>query len=362
MDALLQLLDDPSVEVQTGAIRAVASLRLDTFVPILIQKLGQRATAGAAADALLQYGPVIESALAETLRRSANVHVPGALRAAVVRLLQHLGTPQSASILLAHLDEPDEAIRAEVYRALARLVGREPFPFNTEAIRAALAVEIRAAYGWHALRDDLGSAFALSPLSRSDPTIAPGSLLWDAVEVRLKHTLDRIFFLLRILYPGEIAASVASIRRSLEGEPGSKRAEAVELLDTLIRHEDRALLLPLIEAPVARVLEICHSQLAIPSQSPGERLAELARGADPWLRACALFQMGMLHLTELEGAVREALEADDDLVRETAILAAHSILDPSDFIAAAQAQLRRATQYTYSSAYARRLLQMEVPA
>src|SRR5205085_136714 len=103
-----------------------------------------------------------------------------------------------------------------------------------------------------------------------------------------------------------------------------RRAQAVELLDNLALRQPQAkeLLVTILEAPVAQVLDMARKRFSIERKPLPARLVELAQGVDPWLRACALWRIGTFSKAELSldlrGLIPQALQSDDPLVRETA--------------------------------------------
>ncbi len=306
---LLPLLDDPDEAVQLSAIRAAGVLRVPELAPYLVRKLGHRATAAAAVEALSQYGAGIEPLLADAL----SDRELGPAREYVPRVLQRLATDEAVRTLLAHLEEPNAAVRTAVYRALARL---RPIAWHEGEVKAI----------HRAILDELQRTYALYVLYADIEGEGGGSLLEEALTTRQAAGLDRIFLLLSILHPGP---ALASVRQALGRGVGEERARAVELLDTLIDQAVKGLLLPLIEAPREQVLDIGRKRLGLPSRPLGERLSELVRGDDDWLCCCALFRIGELHLVELSGVVGDALASEAALVRETASLAQSNLLKPA---------------------------------
>jgi hypothetical protein len=144
----------------------------------------------------------------------------------------------------------------------------------------------------------------------------------------MQYTLDRIFYLFALLYPEQ---NLRQMRQGLVQGDARLRANAIELLDTIARREVKELVLPLMEAERATILAIAHTQLHIPAGSMVERLAELALDPSNWLRACVLFQIGLLGLTELRHLVLAGLAAEDAVVRETAVCACQYLLPPTEF-------------------------------
>ncbi|MCW5850508.1 MAG: cyclic nucleotide-binding domain-containing protein [Anaerolineae bacterium] len=333
---LLPLFDDPDTAVRLAALRASGEMRLAGIAPSLMAYLGRKGTQEAAIAALARYGLAIEPLLADAVRDRRR---PVEVRAAIPRVLQRIGGPRSVELLLAGLDEADEAVRGAVYRALAQLHAAAPFAVQPARLRRALADELRAVYGWYGLHDDLASGL--------DP------LLDEAVTRRAKRGLERIFDLLSLLYPG---GAFQSVRRTLSAPEGTRQAEAVELLDNLVAPEDKSGLLPLLEESLPHLASAAHREWGVPRRSMTERLTELARGEDAWLRACALARLGALRLAELASIAREALADSDDLARESALVACHQFLDRQAWAAIA-AQHAAGLEYPLSRAYAQASLQ-----
>lgn len=304
---LTPLLDDADLEIRLGAIRAAGALNSRDLLPHLIRKLGDKSAASAAVEALARYGSGIEPELGAALDNPAlSVYVP--------RILYRLRTRPALDLLLAHLHRADETARGEVYRVLARLRAEGvELDIAEPSLRAALLGEMRGGYALIVLREDLGKE-------------GLDSLLADAIRARLDRSLDRAFHLLNLLYPN-YNQQIQRVRQALEAEPGNTRAMAVELLDNLAEQQVKDLLLPLVEAPVERVLEIARKRFNIERHSLSDRLGELAEGPDLWLRTCAVFRIGALKRSELSKPVLAALDSQDTLLRETALAASRTLFD-----------------------------------
>ncbi len=306
---LAKLLDDAHRDVQLSAIQAAGALNSPTLVPRLIAKLDSPVTALAAVRALASYRDPIEAELNAALDNPAvAVNVP--------RILYRRRTPQAIELLLARFHVPGDALREEVYRALARwrAEGVE-FPLAESAWRQAFDDEVRRGYELPVLREDLGASGRVS-------------LFDDAFRARSGASYNRIFWLLAIAYPAHFR-QIQQVRRALDTERGHTRARAVELLDNLADRQITEALLPLLEAPLEQVLDIAQRRFALRRCSLADRLAELARGADRWLSICAIFFIGSTQQVDLIEQVQSALRADDPLLRETA-LAAYRTLSASE--------------------------------
>ncbi|MCB0212816.1 MAG: HEAT repeat domain-containing protein [Anaerolineae bacterium] len=306
-EPLITLFEDKEIEVQNAAIQAAGAMRSPALVPFLVTKLLQRKTSKAAVEALVGYGEGIEAILAQELSPQQQDET---IRQRIPEILERLGTAPAAAILLQYLEEPVETVRTAVLKALAGLrEAKVSFAVNEETIDRVLNAEIGHYYWLTVLYEDLGAE-------------ERGELLDDALKVRLSHGMNRIFFLLALLYPVQ---DIQAARRSLEGEQSRMHAYAVELIDNLVKRDIRALLIPLFEASPEALVEIAAKQFGFESRSITEWLGVLAGSADTWLQVCALHRIGVLGLAELAPAVEAALTSSDALVQETALEASRRI-------------------------------------
>jgi HEAT repeat protein len=155
--------------------------------------------------------------------------------------------------------------------------------------------------------------------------------LVDALGAEVDLARERMLLLAQLIYD---RATVTRAQAGLACDAPEQRANAVELLDNVLAHADKSLLLPLVEeiAPAERLRRLVGrlgGRLSLPDQgrltSRDELVIDvLARPPHwltPWTKACALHTMGLLGtMTALEPVV-SGLSAPDPIVRETAIWA-----------------------------------------
>ena len=312
VDTTISTLVQDSSAALSSAVGAEGALPDDTLVAQLVRLLDDKATRAVAADGLVRHGADSLPALRDVLENGTRDRE---VRAQVARILRRIGGRSAAEILLGHLAESDEVIRSAVYRALGSLrVSGTDVPVEDATLHAQINAEIRGFYALCVLREDLNSG-------------GEELLLTDTLTERMSHALDRVFSLLEVRYPGH---TLERMRRALDTTEGSTRAMASELLDNLVERRLKDLLIPLIEAPVERVIEIAGTHLAISRRPAVERLRELAEGADPWLRACAIFRIGTVGIPQLASVVRTAVESDDPMVCEAALAACRRLLEPAE--------------------------------
>jgi ATP:ADP antiporter, AAA family len=97
------------------------------------------------------------------------------------------------------------------------------------------------------------------------------------------------------------------------------RASAIEFLDNLLHPNLKSLLFPILEEATTESFIRKGSQLlGYEIRSRSIYLEQLIKGRDPWLKAISIYVAGSLGVVELASSIREALEAHNPFVRETA--------------------------------------------
>lgn len=331
---LLPLLDDSDEAVQARAIRSAGILRHPALISKLIQKLGSPRHARYARAALVAFGPGIEHQLAVPLADSAHP----AMQVAAAKVLREVHTSTSADLLAKYFFDPNDHLRAAVAQALAHLQadGVSLRMKRSELLRAALA-EIRRTYSVRLLRMDLGRDC--------------GQALDRILQDHLVFILDHLFSVLSLLYP---AQDMHAIHRVLVSG-GVQKANALELIDTLTDKEIKETLLPLVEAPLEKVLQIATSRFGLERFSAEQRLNELAQSSDPILRAFAIHQLGIMGTDSLKAVILQNMEHPHVLVQESAVWAIAYGVDQKDVRPLLQRQLN--SSFASVRSYAGRLLE-----
>lgn len=196
-------------------------------------------------------------------------------------------TAAAAGGLLDGIAEIEMPQRGPIYEALARLHTQMAVQIPLATIEPLVRSEIEMSYHLAVIQADL------------EGTEIP-ALLTEALAGRIQAGATRLARLLEILAP----------------EPGSPDAPAWGA--PLLPPELGALVPPLLEGPPAAVLALAETHLGLARQAREDRLAELLRDPDSWLRACALFTIGVCRLIALRPLVQVARQDRDVLVRETA--------------------------------------------
>ena len=297
---LRRLLADPDPAVRRAALKAASGVADPRLVPILLELLADPAARTRAGTALVAVGADAATPLAAALGDGRTAR---AVRLFIPRLLRRIPQPVAYQCLRQHAQHPDSHVRLRVLAGLARLRRvlnlREPLAF----VQANVARELKEAYrnlsAWAAAR-----------------TVYPSPLLDEEFLLRWRRAIRRVLRLLELRYDPE---AMQLVRERLPD--AVRRANALEMLDTLLEAPLRPLVMPLVDdVPEAQRLKRAH-EIAGPPPEPEAFLREECRHPNPFV---VLLALEALHRHGDAAAVEEGtrlLNHPEPLVREGAALA-----------------------------------------
>ncbi len=263
---LSELLADPDSSVRALACASAAQLRPPELLEPLFHLLQDRATRRAAREALAAYG---DEAVGPAWAILDDRSQPLPLRLEVPRLLRYIGTAEAAAALLYSNIQDDAFLRYRIGLSLSRWREQNPeLPVDQVRVREAIGRRIDAYLHylpvWADVRAGLGER----------------ALLSRALADRLDQSLEVVFRLLGLVLSHR---ALLGAHRRFVGADARERAQAVELLDSLLDDELRRRLVPVLEGNHRHPLHPIAGQ-------PGrlaERLDDLARSRDVLLAALA---------------------------------------------------------------------------
>ena len=180
----------------------------------------------------------------------------------------------------------DVVLRYRCIAALNKLGQLHPDrPVDRKIVESVLAAEILGHYRSYQVMGTLARS-----LSDSAEPVRQG--LRESME---KET-ERIFRLLKMLYPEH---DLHSAYVGLQSSDPVVHDNALEFIDTILPPEMRAVLMPIIDRDVSirDRIQRANQLLGIVSWADSEEAVEvLTQSADPWLRSCAAYTIGELHL------------------------------------------------------------------
>jgi HEAT repeat protein len=308
---LRRQLNDPEPEVARAAAKAAAGSGHTDLICDLACLLKNRKCRAAAREALVVYGPRIVGTLGDLL---ADQKAESQVRREIPWVLGRIVTMPSCELLLRRLDDSDKSVRYRSVKALNRMREHNPdLPPFRPAIDACIFAETREFYQALVACQSLAE-----PLGRGTT-----ALLVKSLRERMERNLELIFRLLGLQYP---MRDIYSAYSALRGTRPAWRTAAIEFLDSLLRQDLRAVILPLLEeSSPERLIEIARRDFDLRPRRREEVLRTVLEHNDEWLVACALHEAGSTHEKGLENECRRFAEDDRPLVRETAAWAVRQL-------------------------------------
>ena len=296
---LRKLLGDPDPAVRRAALRSAPGVADPRLVPVLVDMLADPACRRGAGRALVAVGAPAVPALCEQLTRKGAAR---AVKLLVPRLLRRIPTPETYERLRALVRVEDSHLRLRICAALSHLRRSLQLPPEpVDAIYALVHDEVRETYG------NLAGWEAARPMY-STP------LLEEVFEFRRDRAVRRVLRILELRYDPEPMALV----RERIVDPG-RRANAMEVLDTLLDAPLRPLVMPFLDdLPVRELLRKAGTLVPV-TPPPPEFLRRHCRHPNPYVVLLALDALARRadRVGGEEG--KRALGHPDPLAREGAL-------------------------------------------
>jgi ATP:ADP antiporter, AAA family len=311
---LSALLRDQDPEVARHAIVAVGALRKRVFVTDVLERLGDPLVVPDAVDALSHFGDSIAGTLSDYL---GDPSIARAIRREIPELLLRIGSTRAHRVLLDNLADRDAHIRFRIITALNKLAQAHPDRrLELRLVETVLTAEIIGLYRSHQV---------LGALQRHD---AAPEVVTHALRDAIRHELERIFRLLKVLYP---AADMHSAYVGLQSDNPVVHDNALEFVETVLNTELRALLIPLLDRDITvdQRVQIADHVTSIPIKTAAEAVRVLVATEDAWLQSCAAFLAGELRLEKLAPQLRFWTADPNPLLRESAREALAKIPSPN---------------------------------
>jgi len=296
---LRRLLDDPDPAVRRAALRSAPGVADPRLVPVLVEMLADPACRRRAGRALVAVGaPAVPALCAQLTRKGAARPV----KLLVPRLLRRIPTPETYERLRALVHVEDSHLRLRICAALSHLRRSLQLPPEpVEAIYALVHDEVRETYG------NLSGWEAARPIY-STP------LLEEVFEFRRERAVRRVLRILELRYDPEPMALV----RERVLDP-ARRANALEVLDTLLDAPLRPLVMPFLdELPVRELLRKAGT-LVPAAPPPPEFLRRHCRHPNPYVVLLALDALARRADPVGGDEGRRTLGHPDPLAREGAL-------------------------------------------
>ena len=301
-DQIRAVLDGADPEQVRHAMRAVGTLRKRKLAGRLIERLADPALAADAVEALARFGDRVVGTLRDHL---VDPETTAEVRRGLPQVLQQIGSLAAHQVLIESLLDPDVEVRYRIISALNKLQDLHPtWPVDRRMLETVLGAEVLGHLRSYQVLGTLGKA-----LSDAGPVVAP-------MQTALEQELERIFRLLKLLYPHQ---DLHSAYVGVQSTNPVIHDNALEFLENILPPELRTLLVPLLDSAIdtPQRVELAHRVLGARPPSETEAVRLLLRSDDPWLKSCGAYAVGALGLTELMAEVEALAGSSDALLRET---------------------------------------------
>jgi AAA family ATP:ADP antiporter len=298
------LLQDDDLEVAKTSMLAAARLNKRIFVGRIIERMQEPGLVATAVEALATFGDRIVGTLRDTL---VDPEMPADVRREIPAVLQAIGTRAAQAVLTESVLDKDVVLRYRCIAALNKLGQLHPDrPVDRKIIESVLAAEILGHYRSYQVMGTLSR-------SLSDSAEPVRQALGESME---KET-ERIFRLLKMLYPEH---DLHSAYVGLQSSDPVVHDNSLEFIDTILPPEIRAVLMPIIDRDVSIRDRIQRANQLLGSSLGGqeEAVEVLTQSADPWLRSCAAYTIGELHLHRFVPLLETWAGDQDPLLRAAA--------------------------------------------
>jgi AAA family ATP:ADP antiporter len=302
-DQLRAVFTTGDTELVRHAVRAVGRLRKRKLIGRVIDRLGDPALISDTTEALAGFGDRVVGTLRDYL---TDLDTPVEVRRQIPAVLLRIGTQQAHGVLTESILDADTQVRYNIIFGLNKLGDLHPtWSLDRRLVETVLGAEIMGHLRSYQILGTLGREL-------SDPTPVT-----EAIREAMDHELERVFRLLKLLFPQQ---DLHSAYVGVQSRNPVVHDNALEFLENILSPQLRSLLLPLLdsEVPVPSRIELANRVLGTQVASGAEAVQSLLSSEDPWLRSCAAYAIGALNLEGFEGQL-ERLSADPDpLLRETA--------------------------------------------
>lgn len=303
---LRKLLEDDAPEVAREAVRAAGRLGKRALVHRMVDRIAEPCLTDDIVTALAQLGDRIVGTLRDYL---VDRDTPPTIRRELPGALQGIGTAAAQAVLVESLLDGDTVVRLRVVTALNKLLqGHSGRRVDRAIVETALAAEITGHYRSYQVLGTMGGSLA-----------GAGPLL-DAMRASLTEESERIFRLMKILYP---AYDLHSAFVGVQSADSAVHDNALEFLDNVLPPHIRSLVVPLFDRVVPNVerARLADRIVGVSVGSREEAVDVLARSRDPWLQSCAAFTIGELRLSRFADTVDRWARDAEPLLRITAAAA-----------------------------------------
>lgn len=307
------LLQDPSLQVRCAVLEAIGATRLEERYPALLRGLHYKSTREAAKRALVKLDA---DALPMLVQLAENIHQSNLVRSEAWCAIAQIGSPEALKILIGHL----QTSWGNPRQSLLRILTRMPQERGINAV-----VDQLGRRGIEALINQelmfIGQIYAaLADLMPGRVYGREADMLRDALSMLPTDSIDRLFLLMKFLYPVNAIQAAAF---NLQSGSRSNIAQGLEILDNTLDIANKRAFLGLLDRNL--VMDKLQSLTEIVPYTPlrprdrVKYLLDLRHFLSEWSLACC-FHLARWERWKLSGdQIVSCLEHPRGFVREAVL-------------------------------------------
>jgi HEAT repeat protein len=285
-----QLLQDRSLEVRRAILKAIASTHLEEYYSSLIRGLYYPSTRNASMEGLIS---LENEVLSDLTALATNPNKPSLVKFHAWNAIGQIGTLEALDELVLNLTTSWGATRRNILRILLKLPHERGINAVLDRLDGRRGVEglidqelILIGQIYAALVDLARDILAIHSASQQREPNA-GELLRRALRYQHKDGLERMFLLLRFLYP---SSAIQAAAYCLQSEHSSNIARGIEILDNTLDIPHKQAVLTIVDRRTDQEkLEALSDLMTYTPMLPADRLRdllELRHFLDDWPLAC----------------------------------------------------------------------------
>lgn len=309
---LIELLHDLDPKVRNAAIKTAQKKYNNEVLYALIDNLSKPSFSVQASNALTFIGGKALSALDSAFYKSGQ---PTSAMIKIVRIIGRIGGKKAIEQLWNKIDYPDKLIVSQVLLAL----GNSGFKAKiTQIPRIKYAIESD-------IEDIAWNIAAINEVSAD----FFGMEIKQALQEEIDYDIEHIYMLLSMLYDSK---SIQLVKENIESKTNEGVTYAIELLDVFLSDDLKQRIIPVLDdlpyAEKSRKLDIFYPRERIDSTMVLKHLLNRDFSqTNRWTKACILYQIGLLKISEFTFDLIANLFNPDKMLREMAAWALYQI-DP----------------------------------
>ncbi len=307
---LMELLNDSEPKVRNTALKTSVKKYNTEVINAIIENLGNPVFSNQAMNALVLIGADTLTALDASFYRSGQ---STQMMLRIVQVIGRIGGVRAREILWSKIDYPNKIVVSQVLLSLGEC-GFKAGISQITRIKYAIESDI-ADISWNlsAMQEVGDEGFGAQIKS---------SLRWE-----IQNDIEHIYMLLTMLYD---TRSIQLVKENIDSGTAEGITYAIELLDVFLSEQLKKRVIPILDD-----LTIAERTNRLEEFYPRVKLDEALvlkfminrdfAQSNRWTKACVLFQIGILGITDFKLDLIAQLFNPDWLLREVSAWALHKI-------------------------------------